>query len=1020
MPKPCPALLSNLANTLASRFDILLDPVDLDESISLSQQAVAATSADDPERARYLSNLAGKLQERFRWTGHQADLDAAVTAAEQAVAESPTDSPARGMCLSNLGLALYRRFELTSNRADLNAAIRAGEQAVAATPPDHPVRSRYQLNLGAALRGRFALTGDQADLDAAIGHLKRSVQATPGDHPELADRLSSLGVTLLDRFHLTGRAADLDGAVDATRRGVEAGSASDPAGVAVRMNHALTLWTRYRWTRQFTDLDAAVEVLDVAVQVTPAGHPLHPAMLANLSVVLGDRFDRSRNPSDLDRAISAGRQSLDLTPHGSPDRSGRLSSLGILLRTRFPLSGQLGDIDEAVEVSRQALEITPADSTERVGVLSNLGFALRIRFESTGQAADIDEAVEVTRQAVARIPADGADRAGVLSNLGIALWTRFQHNGHDLDLQSAIACRREAAGLVTSPARTRIMAAGAWGRWSIEAGDLESAVKGYATAVELLPQAAWYGLDRTTQQEQLSEWRGLAVAAASCAISAGQPERAVGLLEQGRSVLWTQTLHLRSDLTRLAERAPDLAGRLQQLRGELDTLPVDAEHDGVLLSDRGPAIGAAGDSVVRDSAGERRQRAARQLDEVLREVRRLDGFENFLQPTPFAQLREAAAAGPVVILNTSELGSHALIVQPDSTSDVRSAEGDRADSGVTVLPLPEVTVTDAVDRANMLLGVIARDHDATRGFLERERDRHAVFDVLEWLWSTVAEPVLTRLGHVGTPATDAAWPRVWWCPTGPWVVLPVHAAGRFSRNRRIPVLPTETVHGRMISSYTPTLAALTRAREPVTADARTGVRQLAIGLPETPGLEPLLAVEQELQVVARYLPPPEDALHLSAAEATRTAVMHSLPRHPWVHFACHGAQDPVDPSMSAFVLRDGPLTVADLAQLRTGHAEFAFLSACQTAAGDTRLLDEAIHLAAAVQLLGYRHVIASLWHIRDAPAPAVADAVYSRLTSSGSPDATFAARALHDAVTKLRDDHPDQPLLWAPYSHFGP
>jgi hypothetical protein len=39
--------------------------------------------------------------------------------------------------------------------------------------------------------------------------------------------------------------------------------------------------------------------------------------------------------------------------------------------------------------------------------------------------------------------------------------------------------------------------------------------------------------------------------------------------------------------------------------------------------------------------------------------------------------------------------------------------------------------------------------------------------------------------------------------------------------------------------------------------------------------------------------------------------------------------------------------------------------ACQTATGSVRHLDEAIHLAAAMQFLGYRHVIATMWTIAD-------------------------------------------------------
>ena len=55
-----------------------------------------------------------------------------------------------------------------------------------------------------------------------------------------------------------------------------------------------------------------------------------------------------------------------------------------------------------------------------------------------------------------------------------------------------------------------------------------------------------------------------------------------------------------------------------------------------------------------------------------------------------------------------------------------------------------------------------------------------------------------------------------------------------------------------------------------------------------------------------------------------------------------------------------------------------------SAAGGFALPDEAIHLAAAVQTAGYRHVIAALWSVSDNLAPAVAETVYRSLVERGA------------------------------------
>lgn len=84
--------------------------------------------------------------------------------------------------------------------------------------------------------------------------------------------------------------------------------------------------------------------------------------------------------------------------------------------------------------------------------------------------------------------------------------------------------------------------------------------------------------------------------------------------------------------------------------------------------------------------------------------------------------------------------------------------------------------------------------------------------------------------------------------------------------------------------------------------------------------------------------------------------------------------------------------------------------------------DEAIHLAAAFQLTGFPHVIATLWEIYDPIAVTVADLFYSHLRPhEDSPvlDTTRAAQALHHAVRTVRDQHRNLPSLWAAYVHAG-
>jgi CHAT domain-containing protein len=154
------------------------------------------------------------------------------------------------------------------------------------------------------------------------------------------------------------------------------------------------------------------------------------------------------------------------------------------------------------------------------------------------------------------------------------------------------------------------------------------------------------------------------------------------------------------------------------------------------------------------------------------------------------------------------------------------------------------------------------------------------------------------------------------------------------------------------------------------------------------------------------------------APATHEAVFDALPEHTWVHFACHGSSDLNKPSDSHLLLADRPLTVTDLTHLRLTNADLAFLSACTTFRSGTRLLDEPIHLAAACQLAGFSHVVASLWPISDRDTAWLSRRFYTTVTAEAKVDAF--ANALHHAVRMLRDARRDRPHRWAPYIHTGP
>jgi CHAT domain len=407
---------------------------------------------------------------------------------------------------------------------------------------------------------------------------------------------------------------------------------------------------------------------------------------------------------------------------------------------------------------------------------------------------------------------------------------------------------------------------------------------------------------------------------------------------------------------------------------------------------------------------DRRMALAREWDDLVERVRQIEGFEDFLRPPPLAVLLEAAQGGPVIIVNVSKWRCDALVVSTD---------------GVRPVPLPHLSADEVNERTANYLQLLqdkpatgAPSPDPKPSFAERLRVRAAgrqrreemLHATMEWLWDTVAEPVLTGLGIDGPPTADEPLPRVWWCPTGMLTMLPLHGAGYHA------AADGRSVLDRVISSYTPTLRAL---RESLKAhdDAAGDAALVFVGVPDVPD-QVYLGGEVAREKAAVTAAFSGGLTVIEGADATTDTVVAAMAEHRWIHLSCHGYQDIFDPSRAGLMLTDGTLTIPRISARRFS-GEFAFLSACMTATGGVNLPDEAITLAAALSYTGYRHVVATLWKVHPAIAAQVTETIYPQLTPNGTFEPARSAVALHHAVRALRDSG-RRMSDWLPFTHNGP
>ena len=901
-----PRSLSNLGLALIRSFELTDDTQTLLDAIGLLRQAVAGTTAPSAQRASYLSNLGLALVRLAERTG-SPDPAAEAAAVHAAAAGMETGPGRKAAMLANLGAANMVAYRLGDGAARLQAAVDTYQDAVATAPPGHAYARGCLAGLGEALAAAASAHGETALSVTAIATLRSAVRQLPPSDPDGPLFLSQLAEALRRAYALTGDTRALAESIGCRR---------------------------------------------AALARTPAGHPARLHYQANLAMSLRNRFEAAGDPGDLHEARELISGVLAAAPADHPDRSKWQADLAHILRRLAASEHDEASLAEAAEMLRSAIAEAGPGHHDLLMHRVNLGGVLVNAVELRWRQELYDEAVDALGQALPAAAPGTPERADLLLSLGLAHAARFRADQSGAACQAAAAALSEAGRTVTAPAGTRARAARYLAAVHARAGDAAAAAGAYADALELLDLVTWRGLARDDQERMLADFRGLGPAAAAAAIEAGDADRALSLLEQGRGVLLSQVLELRAGHQQLRDVEPGLAAELDEV------------HDAMEAA-------ARGDLASPGEAPEETQLARHELavrrSGLLAAIRERPGLSRFLLPPDAAALRSPLPDGAVVALNVAETRCDAIITTSAAT---------------TVLPLPGLAAAEAAERAALFLAAVTANAWGTNDVL---------LDVLAWLWDAAVGPVLGALE--GPPGP----PRIWWMPTGPLSLLPVHAAGHHRRR--------DGDHGsalhRALSSYTPNLRIMSRPA-PAPAGPRAG---LVVGAGPDTGPQ----AEAAAVAVSR----PGRVIELLGPAATKQAVLAELPACAWAHIAGHAVTDLRQPSESRLILSGGALRVREITAVR-GAAELAYLSACETAAGSARLPDEAIHIGTAFQLAGFRNVIGTLWRVPDRCARDTAAAIYDRLGRCQP------ARAVNLAARRQRDAYRANPYEWAAFIHSGP
>lgn len=1009
------------------------------EELQRCLEALDPTLKDRVSHARQLRDLAFDNGIHLRTDQAMGSLDNDIQLKEESLDETPVHQQDRALRLYELAAAYLARFEAKENQKDHVQQLQH-----LARSHDIPFQDGKLLELEEF--SQFALGLDErpyADLYESLDLYDEAVGLTPLGHPERATRLASLA------FAWKIKSTDLDQSIELYQEALDITPDSDKNYADRLHDLAHTYEVRSQAAHAISgedDLDQCISLYKGAFDKTPHDHP--DQLPRFISVMLAHKLKSKQSLEDTDGAIQVYKEGLKIVRQAENSEEGKiyeadiLELLGEAYDTRFEKTDDMADSDQALQYFQQALDTRPATDFYRAERLEQIGSQYNDRFKITDNLQDLDRAIDSYLKAIV-IETSRVDPDKLVRTLADAYHSRFLRTNCVADLDKAIELYQEAIGLIPEDtvriwieSRRGILqwelASAYKDRWEAQKSpkDLEDFLAFGQKALEHPSAFATvrieYGVEILRLCASLEMWPQ-AYRAASAAVSL------IPLLSsrfedntQRQSIL-ASSAGLASDAAAIAILAGEdtyEAIRLVDLgRGIIVGSMSDERSDISELQKEHPQLA---EDLVRsrdelDSShdlGTQLVWAGQNLERTIKEIRAHPGFERFLMIPSEDELKAAAAKGPIVIINVSRYRCDALIIH---------------ENGLVTRALPQLLDSEIQARATGLAHLESLD-----------------LNLLEWLWDTITGPILDSLGF--TDALQSEWPRVWWIPTGLLTKFPIHAAGYHYRD-------SDSVLDRVTSSYISSVRALLQTRHKHAVVTKNGTNgAVLVGMATTPGQASLPYVPFEVERLKRLFA--SIPLNVKADCRSRKEVLSAMRTASIFHFAGHGRTDRLDPLDSALLLGDGPMTIESLFKqnLHSHKPLLAYLSACGTGQiKQDELMDEGIHLIAAYQIAGFRHVIGTLWAVNDEFCMEAAVATYEWMKSQELTDESV-SEGLHRATLKLRelwaqgsgiktlrqgltsqgktdgksqtgigqrastrdvDSFEDAPLYWVPYVHFG-
>jgi hypothetical protein len=987
---------------------------EIDSSITQFQHDLSIFPRSDPRRLPFVCRIAFRQVYRYQLSNQREDLDKAIVNFTESILLSPLSRPQHGpkiiQALFVLARALFLRSNVSKQPDD---AIYATKYLSHLRDQPHEIRTMPRYRVTALLVDTLA---SQVKLEAGnVMQNIRKMVVLSREVLETSDIDATHFIVLIHAVVIPRIGPGVpDQPLDELIEFSRVARKRRPDLLEGHITFAYSLVCRYVMTCENYDYEEAVSILDEIIAYRSPENSQDEYFRAQATGIVSQlaqiRSNTYDNPEYLEEAIYRARtcaSSSSFKEHfpgsvrdpeaigmerfhhfgsvegveesfgNSLDDEEDIQTIGRMKDLLFGIqyTDDMAEIDVAIEKGRSILASSP-DVT--VPILISFEDVLDEAFYRTKKIEYLNESISVHRQLV-EPPFGQAVRFWALPLLSQSLLARSRYfpDYRTQDLDEGIELLSQYASSTHASVPDRFHQAC---RWAFHAQRTRhsSVSSAYETALSLMQDTVLFSPTLQLQHDTLATdedaigTRTLSMDYASYRVDQDQLEEAIEVLEGGRALLWSEMRHLRMSIDHLLSADPVLGHKFTAVNRDLEQLTKSVPPSHKLSMDDGAADGLRAVDQFGRLLLEQRD-LLKERAELISQIQALPGLNSFLTSPPFDTLRSAASSGPVIIINHSLWRSDILVLLHNKP------------------PSLITTPDDFFKRAGALKDKLL-DSRPKKPEHDWRHYNDVLASVLAELYILVGQPVIDRLRQLQVPEQS----RIWWCPTSVFCSLPLHAMGPIPSDDGEPRYFLDLY----ICSYTPTLSALIQSRRRdsnLRSWDRPSILLVAQPDPSLPTVGGEIQAVQALDIEVKSL--------ISEA-ATPATVIDGFHHHRFVHFACHGSLEAGKPFEAGFELHgDARLKLIEIVRAHLPTAEFAFLSACHTAeVTEGSVIDEGLHLAAAVQYCGFRSVVGTMWAMADTDGRDLAKYFYKALFS-GSRGMSYheeSAKALRSAVKKLR------------------